>query len=182
MVATTWLGACTVPKVKSPPSPSRTKLNLATLLAQIAADYPHLEFIEGAQFSWHASRGRVSYRKVSKDTVHNMFALLHELGHAILGHKDYTHDIQLLQLEVAAWEQARGLAGHYGLPVNEDYIQDCLDTYRDWLHLRATCPVCFGRSLQSSVRTYRCHNCQAEWSVTRSRLCRPYRLKRPLQQ
>jgi hypothetical protein len=150
---------------------------LDTLLARIAADYPDLQFIEAAHFAWHAGKKHVSYKKAGKNTMHSMYSLLHELGHAILGHKDYTHDIELLQLEVAAWEQARGLASHYGLEIDEDYLQDCLDTYRDWLHLRATCPACFGRSLQNSERSYRCFNCQSEWTVTRSRLCRPYRLQ-----
>jgi hypothetical protein len=148
-----------------------------SLLARIAADYPDLEFIESAHFSWHAGRGRVSFKKAGANVAHNMWALLHELGHALLAHADYTHDIELLQLEVAAWEKARQLADHYELKIDEDYIQDCLDTYRDWLHLRATCPTCFARSLQTSERRYRCFNCQTEWSVTRSRLCRPYRLQ-----
>ncbi len=159
-----------------------TKLESATLddlLAQIAADYPDLQFIESAHFAWHAGRKHVSYQKSGKDATKSIFALLHELGHAILAHKDYIHDIELLQLEVAAWEKARKLAENYGIQLDDDYVQDCLDTYRDWLHLRATCPACFGRSLQTSPKLYRCHNCGTEWSVTRSRLCRPYRLKTP---
>lgn len=150
---------------------------LEVLLDKIVADYPDLSFIESAHFSWHAGKKHVSYQKAGKDAQTNMWALLHELGHALLSHTDYTHDIELLQLEVAAWEQARRLAKHYGVEIAEDYIQDCLDTYRDWLHLRATCPTCFGRSLQASERRYRCFNCQTEWTVTRSRLCRPYRLQ-----
>ncbi|HSX31316.1 MAG TPA: hypothetical protein VLE99_05350 [Candidatus Saccharimonadales bacterium] len=153
-------------------------LDLELLLVRIAADHPDLEFIESAHFSWHAGKKHVSYQKTKKDSAHSILALLHELGHALLGHKDYMHDIQLLQLEVAAWEEARSLAKHYGIAVDDDYIQDCLDTYRDWLHLRATCPTCFARSLQSSQRRYRCHNCGAEWQVSRSRLCRPYRLQK----
>jgi len=159
-----------------------TKLGVTTLdglLGQIAADYPDLEFIESAHFSWHAGKKHVSYKKTGQNTLHNIFALFHELGHAILEHKDFTHDIQLLQLEVAAWQKAREVASHYSVTIDEDYIEDCLDTYRDWLHLRATCPTCFARSLQASQHRYRCHNCQTEWSVTRSRLCRPYRLKTP---
>lgn len=152
---------------------------LEGLLTQIAADYPDLQFIESAHFAWHAGKKSVTYKKSGQNTTHNIFALLHELGHALLGHKDYTHDIELLQLEVAAWEKARELASHYTIVLDEDYVQDCLDTYRDWLHLRATCPTCFGRSLQTSERHYRCHNCGTQWSVTRSRLCRPYRLKTP---
>jgi hypothetical protein len=159
-------------------TPVTSPSNLADLLARIATDYPDVQFVESSRYSWHAGRRHVSYaRKSSGDTMHDMFSLLHELGHAILQHKDYTHDIELLQLEVTAWEQAAVLASRYGLALDDDYVQDCLDTYRDWLHLRATCPTCYGRSLQSDRSRYRCHNCQTEWSVTRSRLCRPYRLK-----
>jgi hypothetical protein len=150
---------------------------IESLLARIAADYPDLEFIESAHFSWHAGQGRVSFRKAGANAEHDMWALLHELGHALLTHANYKHDIELLQLEVAAWDKARELANTYDLTINEDFIQDCLDTYRDWLHLRSTCPGCFGRSLQHSETQYRCFNCQTEWSVTRSRLCRPYRLQ-----
>jgi predicted HD phosphohydrolase len=151
---------------------------LDALLERIAAEYPDLEFIESAHFGWHAGRKHVSFRRAGKNPDHSMWALLHELGHAILGHTDYKYDVELLKLEAAAWDKARVLASHYGVEIDENYIQDCLDTYRDWLHLRATCPACFARSLQASERLYRCFNCQAEWSVTRSRLCRPYRLQK----
>lgn len=157
--------------------PEVAEPQLDSLLARIAADHPHLQFIESAHFSWHAGKKHVSFKKAGADVRHNMWALLHELGHALLGHTDYRHDIELVQLEVAAWDRARALAEHYGLAIEEDYIQDCLDTYRDWLHLRATCPTCFARSLQTSDRHYRCFNCQTEWQVSRSRLCRPYRLQ-----
>src|SRR6266568_8281599 len=113
---------------------------LDTLLTRISTDYPDLSFIESAHFGWHAGKKHVSYQSAGKDAKQSMWALLHELGHALLGHADFKHDIELVQLEVAAWERARSLAKHYGLKINEDYIQDCLDTYRDWLHLRATCP------------------------------------------
>lgn len=152
---------------------------LDTLLEQIGADYPDLSFIESAHFSWHAGRKHVSFKKTGANSEHNLWALLHELGHALLGHTDYTHDIQLLQLEVAAWDKARELASKYAVSIDEDYVQDCLDTYRDWLHLRATCPTCYARSLQASEGRYKCFNCQTEWQVTRSRLCRPYRLQKP---
>jgi len=161
------------------PKTKAAAIDLEGLMVQIQADYPDVSFVESTHFSWHAGKRHVSYKKISDNTMHNIFALLHELGHALLSHKDYTHDIELLQLEVAAWETARGLAKHYRLVLDEDYVQDCLDTYRDWLHLRATCPACFDRSLQVSAQRYRCFNCQTEWTVTRSRLCRPYRLQTP---
>jgi hypothetical protein len=152
---------------------------LDALLNRIASDHPDLQFIESAHFSWHAGKKHVFFKSAGGQTKQNMWALLHELGHALLSHTDYRHDIELLQMEVAAWERARKLATHYGLSIQEDYIQDCLDTYRDWLHLRATCPTCYARSLQASSSLYKCFNCQTEWSVTRSRLCRPYRLQTP---
>lgn len=156
--------------------PSTANLELSTLLQKITTDYPELSFVESAHFSWHAGKKHVSYQiQPGQNHEHSMWALLHELGHALLDHHEYTHDIELLQLEVAAWEHAQKLADTYHLQIDDNYIQDCLDTYRDWLHLRATCPACFSRSLQSSATQYRCFNCQTQWQVTRSRLCRPYR-------
>src|SRR5258708_7376579 len=135
------------PKVSMPKAaPS----SLSALLGDIRADYPAIQLVEGPQFSWHAERQCLAYKVAGKDSAQNIFSLLHELGHAVLNHKDYTYDIELLQLEVAAWEKARKLADQYGVELDEGYIQDCLDTYRDWLHLRATCPTCFARSLQAS--------------------------------
>jgi len=159
------------------PKPAVKEPNLGALITRIRHDYPGLSFIESTHFSWHAGKRHVSFKRTGADPRHDMWALLHELGHALLEHTDYHYDIELLKLESAAWEKARGLAQNYSLDVDEDYLQDCLDTYRDWLHLRATCPTCSSRSLQASPRHYRCFNCQTEWSVTRSRLCRPYRLQ-----
>jgi hypothetical protein len=157
--------------------PKAAVLSLESLLTQIRGDYPDLSFIESASFSWHAGKKHVSFKNSGGNTKQDIWSLLHELGHAILGHATYRYDIELLQLEATAWEKARELAEKYAVEIDEDYIQDCLDTYRDWLHLRATCPTCFARSLQASPRSYHCFNCSTEWQVSRSRLCRPYRLQ-----
>lgn len=167
-----------MPKSPAAPAAVTPGQKLDELLQRIAEDYPDLSFIESAHFSWHPGKKHVSYQKARENAEHSMWALMHELGHALLGHTGYTHDIELLQLEVAAWEKARELASYYTLEIEEDYIQDCLDSYRDWLHMRATCPGCLGRSLQASASSYRCFNCQTEWKVSRSRLCRPYRLQK----
>lgn len=146
------------------------------LLTRVSADYPDVAFVEGTHFSWHAQKKHVSYKRTGAKST---WTLLHELGHALLGHADYTNDVELLQMEVAAWHKAKELAAHYGLSIDSDHIEDCLDTYRDWLHLRSTCPTCSSRSVQSTPRSYHCFNCQTDWNVTRSRLCRPYRLQKP---
>jgi hypothetical protein len=148
------------------------------LLTKIRADYPAVSFVEGTRFSWHAQKNHISYKKTARQRPQDLWALLHELGHALLGHEDYANDVDLLQMEVAAWHKAEVLAEQYQIPLDSDYAQDCLDTYRDWLHVRATCPTCYGRSLQTSPTQYRCFNCQTTWQVSRSRLCRPYRLQK----
>jgi hypothetical protein len=153
-----------------------TESKWTDLLEQIRIDYPELSFEESTHFSWHSNRKRVSFKKTGEADF-GVWALLHELGHALLNHTDYNYDIELLQLEASAWEKAHHLAHKYSLEIDKNYAQDCLDTYRDWLHTRATCPTCLTRSLQTTPRQYRCFNCGAEWVVSRSRLCRPYRLQ-----
>lgn len=171
MAATTLPGAYM-------PSMTAQSLGITDLLTQVRKDHPGLSFEESSQFSWHAKSKRITFKKPTGSSEKAVWALLHELGHALLGHADYRYDIELIQLEAAAWTKSRELAAKYGVDIDEDYIQDCLDTYRDWLHLRATCPTCFARSLQASPCHYRCFNCRSEWSVSRSRFCRPYRLQK----
>ncbi|QQS17851.1 hypothetical protein IPL68_04260 [Candidatus Saccharibacteria bacterium] len=161
----------TIMPAKSTPRPPQ-------LLLKLRADYPELSFVESGQFAWHAGKKHVSYQKERIEEERGVWAILHELGHALLAHTDYESDIELLQIEVAAWEKAHELAKKYRVRLDQDYVEDCLDSYRDWLHVRATCPTCYGRSLQTDRHTYSCHNCGAIWHVTRSRLCRPYRRKR----
>ncbi len=155
--------------------PTQNSPKVSSLLARLQADFPEYEFMESNRFSWHAGKKHVSYNKKPLETNEGNWALLHELGHALLGHTNYESDVELLHMEVAAWQRAKELAGVYGLHVDESYVQDALDSYRDWLHVRATCPTCHERALQSNPVTYSCHNCGTQWHVARSRFCRPYR-------
>lgn len=157
---------------------SRDKLPVFDqILARIRIDYPQTAFVEGPRFTWDPRARQILYQKKPDNNAHAIFSILHELGHAILQHKDYINDINLLQLETEAWSEARLMAEHYDIELDEHHIEDCLDSYRDWLHLRATCPNCFTRALQASRDRYDCFNCQSSWKVTSSRLCRSYRLK-----
>jgi hypothetical protein len=160
------------------PETVAAKHTLSIVITRVSLDYPDISLVKNTRFSWHAGLRRITYRQTGLESVHDVWALLHELGHALLEHNEYTYDIELLQLEAAAWTKALEVAQNYSIVIDDDYIQDCLDTYRDWLHLRATCPTCFARSLQTAPHLYRCFNCQAEWTVSRSRFCRPYRLQK----
>ena len=144
------------------------------LVNKISIRYPQLQFRQADHFYWSPKEQIIFYQNKACDIFY--WKLLHEISHALLGHKSYHSDVELLQLEVAAWDKAQQLAVEFKLPpIDDNYTQDCLDTYRDWLHKRSTCPTCGTRSLQESVENYHCFNCQTEWHVSSSRFCRTYR-------
>lgn len=145
------------------------------LVPLLERDYPDVTFVAGTVFSWSPSQQSVYYISNSTETS-AVWSLLHELGHALCQHKDFSSDLTLLKMEVEAWAKAKELASRYGHTIEEDHIQDCLDTYRDWLHQRSTCPTCASVSLQKDSSTYRCHNCNEQWQVAQNRHCRPYRM------
>jgi hypothetical protein len=156
------------------------------LLESIRLEFPDLKFRAGQAFYWAPETGEVFYKSaMAQDDSNDKYrwALLHEVSHALLHHKQYNTDLELLQLEVAAWARAEQLAKQYDLCIDANHIQDCLDTYRDWLHSRSICPSCTTRCLQQSdQRHYRCHNCHTTWRVSASRFCRPYRAVRNIPQ
>jgi hypothetical protein len=147
-----------------------------TFISKLRQDYPDVVFIASDKASWSAVSRQVTY--VSLEHPTNKLATIHELGHAQLDHREYESDVDLLQKEVAAWKYASTIAQRYGLSIDDEHIQSCLDSYRDWLHRRSTCPLCEAHGLQRSRSLYGCFNCQTTWTVSRQRLCRPYRLKK----
>ncbi len=143
----------------------------------LSEQFPHLSFKAGRGFYWSAPTGEVVYSR-SAQGDQAIWSLLHETSHALLTHQSYGNDFELIEMEVAAWEHAKGLASRLGLPtIDEGHLQDCLDTYRDWLHKRCVCPNCGTKSLQSTSQAYRCFNCSTQWRVTPSRFCRTYRAR-----
>ncbi len=151
---------------------------MENLLTDLRKSYSKIDFTPGDRFSWSPVKNQVIY-KMSDDKLDkiNVWSLLHELGHALLGHNDYTSDFELLSLEAAAWAKASDLATNYDHAIDQNHIEDCLDTYRDWLYQRSTCPDCTSCSLQIDKKTYACFNCGTTWQVSASRLCRAYRRK-----
>jgi len=149
---------------------------MGPLLDKLQKHYPALSFEPGAQFIWSPDKNKVIYKQISDNTDEMaVWSLLHEVGHALLEHNTYESDFELLNLEVAAWEKAQTIAKDYGHKIDENHVQDCLDTYRDWLYQRSTCPTCTSCSLQTDSKTYTCFNCDTAWHVSKSRMCRPYR-------
>ena len=123
---------------------------------RLKADYPKLKFRRGAKFAFRPPKTIVlgpyepSWRLLA----------LHEVSHAVLKHKDFRTDVERLKMENAAWEKARELADFYGIEVDEDLIQEELDTYRDWLHQKSRCPKCGLTRFQTPDGIYHCPLCE----------------------
>ena len=143
-------------------------------IARLRKDYPDLSFIEGHQEHWSPKNQSITYNP-HQAYKHLSHGLLHELAHALLGHSNYGSDFELLKLERDAWDLADKLGKHYGIRIDHDHIQNCLDTYRDWLHRRSACPTCGTHVLQRDSHFYQCYNCQTTWKVSSGRFVRPYR-------
>jgi len=148
---------------------------LKDLIARLKSLYPELKFSAGTQFCWSPETQEIFYARGAKGS-NSEWSLLHETGHALLDHTTYKADFELLKLEVAAWEKAKELAKSLNIKIDSDHIEDCLDTYRDWLHKRSVCPNCTTQCLQQDdLARYRCFNCHTEWKVSKNRFCRAYR-------
>lgn len=145
------------------------------LVARLATDHSTISYTPGKQFCWSPETSEIFYKSAASGEKAD-WSLLHETGHALLSHKTYSGDFELLKLEIRAWDKAREIASNYDITIDEDHIQDCLDTYRDWLYSRSICPTCSTKCLQQSNYTqYRCFNCHTVWGVSPSRFCRAYR-------
>lgn len=149
---------------------------LERLVDQLRQDFPAIKFKLGEREYWSARQNSIFYSPARPKKA--QIGILHELGHALLGHRTYASDFELLRMEAAAWAKAVELGRHYGLKISDEHIQNCLDTYRHWLYKRSLCPACASQGVQTSNTKYRCPNCQKDWSVTSSRFRRPYRLSK----
>lgn len=150
-------------------------MQLEALVDHFKRTYPNINFVQGKSFLWSPKEKTVFYSSKTSD-VRLVWSLVHEVSHAILGHTTYESDFELLKIEAEAWDKAKQLGKQYELNISDDYVQDCIDTYRDWLYTRSSCPSCSNTSQQENPVTYKCFNCHTSWTVTESRLCRPYRL------
>ena len=127
-----------------------------SLIAKIRADYPELNVTSGDRFKF-TPPATLFY------TDGHPLELLHELGHYLIGEQDYTSDIELIEIESRAWAKAHKLCGHYGVKWDEDFAENHLDSYRDWLHATSLCRSCNLAGYQDSTGLYHCPLCGATW-------------------
>ena len=123
------------------------------------------KFIAGGFFMWSPATKTITFDPSRLESETGKIALLHELGHARLGHRLYKYDMELLQMEMDAWDVVRELAPQYGLIVDEAHIANCISSYDAWLSKRAACPHCDNFSLQAGRDQYSCFLCGTKWLV-----------------
>lgn len=144
-------------------------------LKDITKDFPNINFREADVFYWSARDRMVHYNPAALSTERGLWQLLHELSHGKLNHRTFRSSIALLKMETEAWAEAKILAKKYQLTIDENHIQKCLDTYRDWLHQRSTCPDCSLLGLETSDCHFACFNCGKRWKAGSNQLSRCYR-------
>lgn len=148
--------------------------NISRLASELSNQYLLKPAEKATTFYWSPAEKTVYYNP-ENNTEEGVWALLHESGHAILNHMVYSIDIELVKMEVQAWEKAKSIGKDLAVVIDENHIQDCLDSYRSWLHKRSLCPDCHLSGIQISKTIYTCIFCNTKWSVTAERFCRPYR-------
>lgn len=147
------------------------------LLNKLTARYPKLHFKESDSFHYEPLDHTVFF---SLEDAHLPERLLHEVSHAQLNHTDYERDIDLIALERDAWEHAKTVLGpEFDVEVSVNQIDEDMDTYRNWLHARSTCPYCNASGLQTAKYEYTCVVCRQKWRVNEARACmlRRYKLQ-----
>jgi len=132
---------------------------------EIIDDFPEFSFVAGGYNMWSPAGRTITYDAKRLGSNTGKIGLIHELGHALLGHRIYKYDMELLAMELDAWDVARQLAPRYRLRINESHIAQCIATYDEWLSKRATCPDCRNFSLQKGRDQYQCFACGASWQV-----------------
>ena len=163
---------------------SNTTTNDHDLLSILKTEFPDLIFCPAKRFSYRYPK-TIYYETAPGDfdqatdckltlgslgtTVFSPYLhqFLHELGHALSGHKSYKTDIKRLKLEREAWDRAEklhaSLSKKYPLiksiPWDSDFVELSLDTYRDWLHNKSRCPRCGLTRVQDSQKNYHCPRC-----------------------
>ena len=128
------------------------------IVKQLKKDYPDFRFIDGARFSFKPPKTIVIGPYEGEKTP---MLLFHELGHALSKKYSYKLGIERLKIESIAWQTGKKAYQNYSnLPLwDNDFVEDNLDTYRDWLHQKSTCKTCGLTMYQDVNNSWRCPYC-----------------------
>ena len=133
---------------------------------EILRAFSQYRFLPSGYFSYDSHEEIIHYDATRLHTPEGQISLLHEISHCELGHFHYQTDVELLTMEIAAWNYTRELARKYHVKLNEHYIADCIESYNIWMQKRGTCPSCKVFCLGENDTQFSCYNCAARWRVS----------------
>ena len=128
----------------------------ATFLAAVRSRFPEYRFIGGRKFMFRPPRTIV----IGPEEEGDELLLLHEVGHALSGHRDFKMNVQRLKMEMEAWEKALGLAKEFSVEFSEEAVERELDTYRDYVDKKSRCPRCGLARYETPDGQYHCPRCE----------------------
>lgn len=133
------------------------------LITSLEQDFPDLHFTYGKRFSFRPPKTIVIGPDEGEKTP---MLLFHELGHALSGKHSYKTAVERLKIESIAWSEGKKayerclVSGRYSLPDwDDDFVEESLDTYRDWLHSKSKCKNCGLTMFQNQDGTWECPYC-----------------------
>ena len=128
----------------------------SSFLRELRTDFPDFCFKEGERFAFRPPETIV----VGPEEPYDSLLILHELGHALCGHRDFKTGAARIKMEREAWEKAKKLCEKYDVVYNEEVVENELDTYREWLDKKSRCPSCGLTRFQTPDGTYHCPRCE----------------------
>lgn len=131
----------------------------ADFIKQLILDHPNFSYRVDKKFAFRPEKTII----LGPPQPNFVLQTLHELGHALSKHKDYNTHVERIKIESEAWERAKTLYCTYQNPPidwSDEYVEDSLDTYRDWLHSKSTCKKCGLTRYQSPDGVYHCPRCE----------------------
>lgn len=129
--------------------------NFTNLLNQLKTKFPQFSFKNGKKFAYRPPKTIIIGHYEPKAEL----LLLHELGHALLGKNTFKTDVERLKIESEAWDKAKSLADDLKIPFDEDFAENKLDSYRNWLHQKSLCKKCHLTRYQTEDGKYHCPHC-----------------------
>ena len=161
-----------IPKINNF-SPQKTSSNsnlpiYIQFIQELENEYSDFVFKPSNRFRFRPPK--TIYYELPSPNSHNLspyfLQLLHELGHAVSHHHNYSLSVDRLKIETEAWGSAHHIfKSHsnwpkkYHFDFDQDFAETQLDTYRHWLHKKATCKKCGLTMFQDKKQQWICPHC-----------------------
>ena len=135
--------------------PTQLSTHERNLIKKIVQTHPELTFRRGKRFAFRPPTTVI----IGPFEPNYLLLFCHELGHALCMKHSFATDIERLKIERLAWEEAKKICIQYLIPYDEDFVEDQLDSYRDWLHAKSKCKKCGLTRYQTKNGQYHCPYC-----------------------